>query len=191
MKPSALRAKLRRVVEAAMKEFDVPGVAVGIFHEGKELAAGYGVTNLEFPLPVDAETLFQIGSTTKTFTATVIMQLVDEGQVDLEAPVRTYLPKFRVSAEQLGDQILVRHLLTHTGGWLGDYFDDVGRGDDALRRIVSRMATRTPQLTPLGQWWSYNNAGFYVAGRLIEVITGKQYESVITSRILQPLGMEK
>jgi CubicO group peptidase (beta-lactamase class C family) len=191
MKPSALRAKLGKVVEAAMEKFDVPGVAVGIFHDGQEVTAGYGVTNLEFPLPVDEETLFQIGSTTKTFTATAIMQLVDEGQIDLEAPVRTYLPKFRVSAKELGDQILVRHLLTHTGGWLGDYFEDVGRGDDALRRIVSRMATRTPQLTPLGKWWSYNNAGFYVAGRLIEVLTGQQYESVIASRILQPLGMEK
>src|SRR2546421_6376235 len=173
MKLGALRTKLGKVVEAAMKEFDVPGVSVGILHEGKELTAGYGITNIEFPLPVDDETLFQIGSTTKTFTATAIMQLVDDGLVDLEAPVRSFLPKFRVSEEAIGDQILVRHLLTHMGGWLGDYFDDVGRGEDALRRIVSRMASRTPQLTPLGKWWSYNNAGFYVAGRIIEVVTKK------------------
>src|SRR5437899_6536150 len=105
-----------------MKKFDVPGVSVGILHEGAELVAGYGVTNIEFPQPVDGDTLFMIGSTSKTFTATAIMQLVDEGLVDLEAPVRTYLPKFRVKDKALSDQILVRHLLTHMGGWLGDYF---------------------------------------------------------------------
>ena len=69
----------------------------------------------------------------------------------------------------------MRHLLTHTGGWIGDYFDDFGSGDDALARMCESMST-LPQLTPLGEVWSYNNAGFYLAGRVIEVIAGMPYE---------------
>src|SRR5204863_1861058 len=101
-----------------------------------------------------------------------------------------YLPYFALPDSDAAKQVLVRHLVTHTGGFLGDYFDDFGRGDDALRRIVRRMAKKTPQLTPVGAAWSYNNAGFYVAGRLLEELTGSRYEDLVAQRILQPLGMD-
>lgn len=191
MKTAKLGKLLAPVVEASMKETEVPGVAVGLRLDGEDHTFGFGVTSIEAPLPVDGETMFQIGSTTKTFTGTAVMQLVEDGRLALSDPVVKHLPSLKLADAEVTKRVTVQHLLTHTGGWLGDYFDDLGRGDDALRKIVARMAKKTPQLTPLGSVWSYNNAGFYVAGRLIETLWKKSYESVVASRVFAPLGMER
>lgn len=172
-----------------MRRLGVPGVAVGILHEGRERLAGIGVTSVENPLPVTADTLFQIGSTTKTVTGTILMQLVEKGFLDLDEPVRTYLPELRLVDKAAEEGVTPRHLITHMGGWMGDYFSDTGDGDDALARYVAEMAD-LPQVTPAGSLWSYNNAGFGLAGRLIEVITGNSYERVARELVLDPLGMD-
>lgn len=176
-----------RVVEA-MARLSVPGVAVGLIHGDVEHTAGFGVTSIANPLPVDADTLFQIGSTTKTVTGTIAMRLVEQGKLDLDTPVRAYLPELRLSDEDVAGRVTLKHLFTHTGGWVGDYFDDFGMGEDALSRMVANLAG-LPQLTALGEVWSYNNAGFYIAGRIIEVVTGKPYEQVARELVLGPLGM--
>jgi CubicO group peptidase (beta-lactamase class C family) len=173
---------------AAMERLHVPGAAVGITHEGEEEVAGLGVTNVVHPLPVDDETLFQIGSITKTFTGTAVMRLVETGGLDLDEPVRTYLPELRLADEEVAQRVTTRHLLTHTGGWEGDYFDDLGPGDDALARMVAAVA-ELPQVTPLSEIWSYNNAGFYIAGRVVEVVSGRGFEAVISELVLEPLGL--
>jgi len=175
-------------VRAATARLSVPGVAVGVLRDGVAQTAGFGITNVEAPVAVDDHTLFQIGSITKTFTGTAIMRLVEAGKLDLDATVRTYLPELRLRDEEVAARVTIRHLLSHTGGWLGDYFDDTGMGDDALAQIVGRMV-ELPQWTPLGQHFSYNNAGFYLAGRLIEVVTGQTYEAALQALILDPLGM--
>ena len=175
-------------VVAAMARFGVPGAAVGVLRDGVAYAAGFGITNVAAPVAVDDHTLFQIGSITKTFTGTAIMRLVEAGKLDLDASVRTYLPELRLRDEEVAARVTIRHLLNHTGGWLGDYFDDTGMGDDALAQIVARVA-ELPQWTPLGQYFSYNNAGFYLAGRIIEVITGQTYEAALQALVLDPLGM--
>ncbi len=180
--------RLGEVVEGAMERLHVPGVAVGLLHEGREHVAGFGVTSIDHALPVDADTLFQIGSTTKTFTGTAAMRLVEEGKLDLDTPIRAWLPELRLAGEGIAERVTLRHLFQHTGGWVGDYFDDPGAGDDALARMVERMAD-LPQLTPLGEVWSYNNSGFYLAGRVLEAVTGKPYEAVIKELIFDPLGM--
>ncbi len=172
----------------AMGRLHVPGVAVGVQHEGEEHVAGFGVTNVDHPLPVDADTLFQIGSTTKTVTGTAAVRLVEMGKLDLDVPVRTYLPDLRLSNEDVAARVTMRHLFTHTSGWVGDYFEDTGAGDDALAKVVVRMAD-LQQLTPLGAIWSYNNSGFYLAGRVIEVVTGKTYEDAVRELVLEPVGM--
>ena len=177
-------------VNAALEETQTPGVAVGLLHAGEEDAAGFGVTSLENPLDVTPDTLFQIGSITKTFTGTAAMRLVERGELDLDAPVRTYLPELKLSDEDVAARVTTRHLLTHTGGWIGDHFDDLGSGDDALARICASMSS-LPQLTPLGEVWSYNNAGFYLAGRVIEVLSGKPYEEAMQELVLEPLGLEQ
>jgi CubicO group peptidase (beta-lactamase class C family) len=175
---------------AAIERVRVPGAAVGMTHEGEEEVAGFGVTNVEHPLSVDEDTLFQIGSITKTFTGTAVMRLVESGDLDLDEPVRTYLPELRLADEEVAQRVTTRHLLTHTGGWEGDYFDDLGPGDDALARMVAAVA-ELPQVTPLSQIWSYNNAGFYIAGRVVEVVSGKGFEPAIGELVLEPLGLTR
>src|SRR5438552_18718621 len=103
-----------------MAQHHVPGVAIGILHEGDEDIAAYGVTNIEHPLPVDADTLFQIASITKTITATIVMRLVERGALDLDAPVRRYIPEFRVRDEYAPSRATLPHPRPHPGGWLGD-----------------------------------------------------------------------
>jgi CubicO group peptidase (beta-lactamase class C family) len=183
-------AALCDLAEREMARLHVPGVALGVVDGDAEHYAGLGVTNIDHPLPVDADTLFQVGSTTKTVTGTVAMRLVERGQLDLDAPVRAYLPELRMADEQVAARVTLRHLFNHTGGWAGDYFEDMGGGDDALSRIVARLA-HLPQLTPLGTVWSYNNAGFYLAGRVLEVVSGKPYEALAHELVLAPLGMAR
>jgi CubicO group peptidase (beta-lactamase class C family) len=180
--------QLCEVVVAAMKRLQVPGVAVGILHDGREFMAGFGVTNVEHPLPVTADTLFQIGSTTKTFTGTAIMRLVEMGKLNLDTPVHNYLPELRLGDQTAEERVTTRHLLTHMGGWVGDYFDDTGEGDDALARYVAKMAA-LPQVTPLDTLWAYNNTGFSLAGRVIEAVTDQSYEAALQALLLEPLGL--
>ena len=174
----------------AMERYRVPGVAIGMVRAGGEEVAGFGVTSFEHPLPIDGDTLFQIASDTKTMTATVIMRLVERGALDLDAPVRRYIPAFRLRDPAAQEQATVRHLVTHTGCWLGDCFADFGNGNDALERYVAAMA-ELEQLTPLGEIWHYSNSSFALLGRLIEVVTGKTYEDATRELLFIPLGMTR
>lgn len=170
-------------------ELDVPGVAAGVYVDGREIYAFHGVTSVDNPLPVDEATLFQFGSTGKTFTATAVLRLVDEGRVDLDAPVRTYVPELRLKDAGVAEAVTVLQLFNHTAGWDGDLFEDTGNGDDALARYVERMAT-IEQVTPLGATVSYNNASLSLAGRLIEKVTDEPYEVAMRELVLGPLGLD-
>jgi CubicO group peptidase (beta-lactamase class C family) len=163
---------------------------VGVWHRGRAFASGFGVTSVEAPDPVDENTLFQIGSTGKTFTATAVMRLVERGELDLDVPVRRYIRDLKLRDPDVTKKVTLRHLLTHTGGWAGDFFIDTGRGDDALERVVGSLRT-VPQLTPLGDVWHYNNAGFYIAGRILEKVMKTTYETAVTELLLEPLGMTR
>ena len=185
-----MRPELDQLVREGMAQHHVPGVAIGILHEGDEDIAAYGVTNIEHPLPVDADTLFQIASITKTITGTIVMRLVERGALDLDASVRRYIPEFRVRDEDAASRATLRHLVTHTGGWLGDCFADTGKGDDALAKYVAAMA-QLEQLTPFGEIWHYSNSSFAVLGRLIELATAKTYEAATRELLFIPLGMTK
>src|SRR3954463_9136476 len=179
---------LQDKVDELAKEFGVPGVSVGVFHDGVEHYGYAGVTCIENPLPVDEKTLFQFGSTGKTYTATAIMRLVEQGKVDLDAPVRTYLPEFTLRDEDVAKKVTVLQLLNHTAGWEGDMMDNTGDGDDALEKYVARME-RLQQVSPLGTTVSYNNASLSVAGRIIEKVPGTPYEQAIRDLLLEPLGL--
>lgn len=172
-----------------MERHRVPGVAVGLWGEGREELAGWGVTSVDHPLAVDGDTLFQIASVTKTMTATALMRLVERGDVALDAPIRRYLPSFRLRDPDAAARATVTHLVTHTGGWLGDCFADFGDGDDALQRYVDAMV-ELEQLTPLGEVWHYSNSSFTVLGRIIEVVTGQTYEDAMRDLLFAPLGMD-
>ncbi|HKY54208.1 MAG TPA: serine hydrolase domain-containing protein [Anaerolineales bacterium] len=180
--------KITRKIVSEMKRLEVPGVAIGIYHKGKEHTAGFGITSIEHPLPVTVDTLFQVGSISKTFTGTMLMQLIEQKKVDLDAPVRKYIKDFKLRDESVAKQVTVRHLLTHQGGWVGDYFNDFGNGDDALDRMVKDIA-KLPQVQPLGKIWSYNNTGFNIASRLIEIVTKKPYEQAAQEMLFESLGL--
>ena len=179
---------LRKQVSEGAQALEVPGVSVGLCHEGREQYAYFGVTSVENPLPVDEDTLFQFGSTGKTYTATTMLRLVDQGLVDLDAPVRTYLPGLKLKDEETAKNVTVLQLFNHTAGWAGDVFENTGDGDDALARYVEGMA-KIDQVTPLGSTVSYNNAALSLAGRVIEVVTGKTYEQAVREHVFEPLGM--
>jgi CubicO group peptidase (beta-lactamase class C family) len=180
--------ELDEKIQAGMARYAIPGVAVGVLYRGREYVKGYGVTNVDYPTPVDGDTVFRVGSTTKTFTGTTMMRLVEQGKVALDAPVRRYLPDFQTSDPSVAPRVTVRQLLNHTAGWLGDYFQDFGPGDDAAARYVAGLA-KVPQLTPPGTTFAYNNAALEVAGRIIEVVTGQTYESAVRALLIDPLGL--
>ena len=183
---SEIQEQVARITE----RLNVPGVSVGVYHDGRETYASHGVTSLDNPLPVERDTLFQIGSTTKTFTATAIMRLVERGRIDLDAPVRTYVPELRLRDEGVAGRVTVLQLLNHTAGWDGDFFHDTGDGDDALAHYVDAMV-RLDQVSPPGRAVSYNNAAFCLAGRVIERVTDRTYEAALAELVLGPLGLER
>ncbi|HWC14241.1 MAG TPA: serine hydrolase domain-containing protein [Actinomycetota bacterium] len=181
--------QLQDQVAELAQGLDVPGVAVGVYIDGTEHYAFHGTTSIEHGLPVDESTLFQFGSTGKTFTATAIMRLVDKGDVLLEAPVRTYVPELKLKDPEVAEKVTVLHLLNHTAGWSGDLMENTGDGDDAIAKYVEKMA-EIDQVLPLGKSVSYNNAALSVAGRIIEKVTGKTYEQALRDLIFEPLGLK-
>ena len=176
-------------IENSMKKHNIPGVSIGIYNSGEVLTAGFGITSVENPLPVTDKTLFQIGSITKTFTCTAIMRLVEMGKLDLDVPLRSYYPDFKVSDEETSSKVTIYHLLTHSAGWLGDFFIETGSGKDAMAKYVCRMS-ELEQVSPLGSNVSYNNSGFYLLGYLIELVAGKSYEETLNELVLEPLGLK-
>src|SRR6266508_2102965 len=154
-------------IRTGMVKYGIPGVAVAVLYRGAEYVRGYGVTNVDYPVPVDGDTVFRIGSTTKTFTGTTVMRLVEQGRLALDAPVRSYLPDFHTSDPSVAARVTVRQLLNHTAGWLGDYLEDTGEGDDATARY----------------------AAVALAGRVIEVVTGMTYETAVRELLVDPMGL--
>ncbi|WP_406037542.1 serine hydrolase domain-containing protein [Micromonospora sp. NBC_00898] len=180
--------KLAEFVEAAATKFGVPGVAVGVWADGREVYACHGVTSVENPLPVDRDTLFVLGSVTKPFTATALMRLVAQGRVDLDAPVRRYVPELVLPDERAAAEITVLQLLNHTAGLDWRMSVETGEGDDALAAYVTKMA-ESELIAPPGARASYSQVGYDLAGRIIEKVTGLTYEQAIASLLFEPLGL--
>jgi len=181
--------QLQEKLAEAAAALEVPGVSVGIYHDGEEHYGFHGVTSIENPLDVDEHTLFQFGSTGKTFTATAIMRLVEQGKVALDAPVRTYLPDFATKDPSVAERVTVLQLLNHSAGWSGDLMEDTGDGDDALDKYVAKIAD-VEQVTPLGSVVSYNNASLSVAGQIISRVCGATYEQAMKDLLFIPLGLD-
>jgi CubicO group peptidase (beta-lactamase class C family) len=175
-------------VKAAAQKYGIPGAAVGVWTDGRERYACHGVTSIENPLPIDPNTLFLIGSVTKTYTATALMCLVAKGLVELKAPVRHYVPELKLANEQAAKEITVLNLLNHTAGLDNGLIVDTGEGDEALSTYVAKMAELNLVAAP-GVRASYSQAGYNLAGRIIEKITGLTYERAVATLVLEPLGL--
>ena len=179
---------LAEFVAEKAKEFDVPGIAVGVWAQGREVFACHGVTSIDNPLPVNQDTLFVVGSVTKTFTATAIMRLVEAGRVELDAPARRYVPELRLPDDEAAAQITILNLLNHTAGLDTRMVFDSGDGDDALAREVANMA-RVALAGPVGGRASYSQLGYNLLGRVIENVTGQTYEAAIASLVFEQAGL--
>jgi CubicO group peptidase (beta-lactamase class C family) len=175
-------------VAATAIKFGIPGVAVGVWANGEEAYACHGVTSVDNALPIDRDTLYVLGSVTKTFTATSLMRLVAEGKVELDAPVRRYIPELRLADEQAAAKVTVLNLLNHTSGLGWDLLVDTGEGDDALARFVANLAELELIGSP-GERASYSQAGYSVVGRIMEKVIGRTYEQAVDSLVLEPLGL--
>ncbi|TWD79640.1 beta-lactamase [Kribbella amoyensis] len=114
----------------------------------------------------------------------------EEGLVDLDRPVREYLPEFGLSDSAAAKVVTARHLLTHTSGFAGDAFISTSRGDDAVELFLTDVLPGLPQEIPPGAGFSYNNSGFVVLGRITEVLRGKPFHVLVRERIGEPLGLE-
>lgn len=182
----------RRLAELASRH-RVPGAQLGILRidpdgEDELVEAAFGVLNKNTGHRTTTESLFQIGSISKVWTTTVAMQLVDEGLIDLDAPIVEVLPDLKLADPDVTKQVTLRHLLTHTSGIDGDIFTDTGRGDDCLEKYVAGLE-EAAQNHPLGVTWSYCNSGFSLLGRVIEKLTGGTWDQAIRERLFIPLGL--
>jgi CubicO group peptidase (beta-lactamase class C family) len=185
-----LGADLRDRLDELCARHGVPGASIAVLAGGEVTTAAAGLLNLDTGVEATEDSLFQIGSVTKLYTATLVMQLVDEGRVDLDAPAVTYLPELRLTDPEVTAAVTLRHLLSHTSGIAGDHFPDLGRGEDVLARYVESCA-EIGQTQPLGATMSYCNSGFVIAGRIVERVTGQTWDEALASRLVAPLGVER
>jgi CubicO group peptidase (beta-lactamase class C family) len=172
-----------------LAESDVPGAAAAVW-DGRSLhEAASGVLNLATGVEATTDSVFQVGSISKVYTATLAMQLVDARQLDLDEPIASYLPDLELGDPDATATITMRHLLTHSSGIdIGDYMGDFGTGDDACARYVASLAG-FGQVHPPGTFSSYSNGGYALAGRVIEIITGKTWHQALADLLLVPAGL--
>lgn len=177
------------LVREKMRAYGAPGVGLGVTVDGATTLRGFGVTSVDDSLPITPDTLFTIASISKTMTATAVMRLVELGTLDLEAPIQRYLPDFRIADDDTTRLVTLWHCLTHTPGWEGQLTTE-DRGAEALVHFASAVMPTLPALAPPGRVWSYNNAGFALTGRVIEVVTGKSIHDALRDLVFVPLGLD-
>ncbi|SEP03293.1 serine hydrolase [Amycolatopsis saalfeldensis] len=182
----------RRLSELARRH-GVPGAQLGILRlrpggEDELAEAAHGVLSTATGVGTTTDSVFQIGSISKVWTTTLVLQLVEQGLLDLDAPLTDVLPELRLAGPAAAETTM-RHLLTHTSGIDGDVFTDTGRGDDCLEKYAALLAD-VARNHPLGATWSYCNSGFSLAGRVIEKLTGSTWDIVVRERLITALALK-
>ncbi len=183
--------QMDRYIQDMMRDCRIPGFSVSIVHDGELLyAKGYGKAD-DTGRAVTPQTPFLIGSVSKTFTALAVMQLAQDGKLNLDAPVRDYLPDFWLADTKASAEITVRQLLNHTSGIAeGAEFSVASlRGDDeTIHQLVGKFGSIAPKYRP-GARFEYGNANYIVLGELIQVVSGMTYEDYVQTHIFAPLEM--
>ena len=183
-------AELNQFITQEMKAADVPGLGLAIVENGKiTYVHGYGVKNAQTRQPIGPNTQFAIASVTKSFTALGVMKLVDEGRINLDAPLTIYLPEFKLKDPTATAKVTVRYLLNHTTGLIRDDAD-LTNPDVSVAQILARVA-QTPLNGQPGEKFEYSNANAFMAGMVIERVTGQSWASYMQKEVLRPLGMNK
>jgi len=175
-------------LDAAREAWKVPGIAVAIVHGGEMVyAKGSGLRDIDSKLPVTPDTLFAIGSSTKAFTTFVLATLADEGKLDWDAPVRRYIPEFRLHDPMASERITARDLVTHRSGL--PRHDALWYNSPLTRAEMVRRIQYLPESKDFRTEFQYNNLMFMTAGYLAERISGTSWEELVRARIFQPLAM--
>jgi CubicO group peptidase (beta-lactamase class C family) len=188
--PAELEAFLDNYFAKQMGDYHNVGAAISVVKDGKLFfAKGYGYADLENGIPIDPEkTIFHVGSVGKVFTWTAVMQLVEQGKLDLDADINTYLD-FRIP-DTYSVPITLKHLITHTSGfedvWLGSIASDASELMPAREWLVSHMAAR---VHPPGEAAGYSNYNALLAGYIVAQVSGQPYDQYIQEHIFDPLGM--
>lgn len=164
-------------LRAGIAQHRVPGASIALFADGKLTEAAAGVLNIETGVEATTDSLFHAASITKPMTTTLLMQLVDAGKVELDAPIRRYLQGFRTASEEASARITVRQLLCHASGLDGDFFVETTNGEDRIEKLLE-VGRVVGQLHEPGDGFSYCNYGFAVAGRILEVLHGTDFDTI-------------
>ncbi|AXB41181.1 serine hydrolase domain-containing protein [Amycolatopsis albispora] len=167
----------------------VPGAALAVLVDGEIHELASGVLHRGTGVEATPDSVFQSGSIAKVYTATLVMQLVDAGQLRLDSRVADLLPGFELADGELAKNVTVGQLLSHTSGIAGDFTRDTGRGDDCLARYVEacrEVGRDCPPETVV----SYASTGYAILGRIVEVLTGQTWDNALRERIFEPLGLE-
>ena len=187
---SSPQTTLDQLAAANLERFKLPGLSLALWQDDQLYQSACGKANLVTGVEATTDTVFQIGSITKVMTTCLVMQLVDEGRVELDAPVRHYLHDFLVADAEASANITVRQLLNHSSGMAGDFFpDDNGHQGNLIARYIDRC-NLLPQVNPPGAVYSYSNSAFVTAGRLVEVVRGISWYQAMEEYIFKPLGMD-
>jgi len=173
-------------IRSEMQKRKIPGLALLIVRDGKVVRSqGYGFANVELQVPVKPETIFQSGSMGKQFTATAVLMLAEEGKLRLDDPLTKFFPE----APAAWQQVKVRNLLSHTGGFT-DYPKDFDYRRDYSEAELLKIVEGFPLAFPPGSKWSYSNLGYLTLGILIHRVSGQFYGDLLHDRIFVPLGMK-
>lgn len=178
-----------RLVEAKRVQYGITGVALAVSRGSLTWTRGFGLTSVDDPQPITPDTVFPIASISKTVVATAVMRLHDQGRLDVEAPVAEFVPDFRVADAGATRDVRIWHLLTHTPGWEGQ-LGTPDRGPATLEHFITTLRD-LPQLARPGEVWSYNNAGWGVAGRVVEVVMDLPIGEALDTLVFGPLGLPR
>ncbi|WP_020667711.1 serine hydrolase [Amycolatopsis nigrescens] len=180
--------RIRASVAELLAEYGIPSAAIGVLQHGEIVEFAVGVKNVETREPATTDTVYQCGSMTKTWTALAFMQLVDEGKVELDEPLRTCLPGFTVADPAASAEVTPRHLLFHTSG-IEEAYGDPGEDDDVYQCMLENSAD-APQVFPPGHTHGYSAAlGYATLARILELHDGKPWDEVIRDRLFDPMGL--
>jgi len=186
---SDYQPRLNELVAELRSKYGVPGAVAGIRRAGETIVSADGVTNVRTGVAMTTDTIFLIGSITKVWTATLAVILTERGDLDLDTPVVAYLPELVLADTEVRDRVTLRDLLSHRSGLEGDHFVDYGRGADAIVAYVE-ACKNLRQMAPIGELFSYGNAGFIIAGRAIEKVTGQEFRHALRELVIEPMGLD-
>lgn len=176
------------MVVADMKKWQAPGLGLAIVKDGETLLAkGYGIKSIETNEPVNADTVFQAGSTTKAFASMAVAMLVDEGVLSWDDPIIKHIPEFRMKNEYVQNNLTLRDAFSHNSGvsFMSNVNMFLGKNLDGAWAMLNQNG----QQTSFRRKWDYNNTIFALTGRVVERVTGKPFYQFVRDRILIPLGM--